>query len=71
MAIEKRCLPWLLISLLLLNSYGCRTVGTAAHATGQAISDTAGAAGHTVGVAAEGAGDIVEKTADEADDELD
>jgi len=71
LAIEKRCLPWLLIPLLLLSSYGCRTTTTAAHETGQAVSDTAAAAGHTVGVAADGAADIVEKTADEADDELD
>jgi hypothetical protein len=71
MRIAKRWFPRLLIALLLLSSYGCRTTGTAAHATGEAVSDTAGAVGHAVGVAAEGAGDIVEKTANEADDELD
>lgn len=71
MATERQWLRCLLISFLFLSSDGCRTTGTAAHAAGEAVSDTAGAVGDAVGVAAEGAGDIVEKTANAASDEID
>jgi hypothetical protein len=49
---------------------GCKTIGTAGRATGNAVGSTAEAAGHAAGTAAEGAGDIVHDTAHEADKEM-
>jgi hypothetical protein len=50
---------------------GCKTVGTAGGAAGDAAADTARAAGNAAGTAARGAGNIIEDTAEAADREMD
>jgi hypothetical protein len=59
-----------LLALPLAATTGCRTIGTLFGATGEAVADTATAAGNAAGTAARGAGKIVEKTADAAADEV-
>jgi hypothetical protein len=59
-----------LLVLPLAGVTGCRTIGTLFGATGEAVADTATAAGNAAGTAARGAGKIVEKTADAAADEI-
>jgi hypothetical protein len=53
-----------------LASAGCRTIGTAGGTAGDAAADTARAAGNAAGTAAHGAGEIIEDTANAADEEM-
>lgn len=54
-----------------LTAIGCRTVGTAGGTAGDVAADTARAAGDAAGTAASGAGEIIENTAEAAEDEMD
>jgi hypothetical protein len=59
------------VAALALATAGCRTVGTAGGTAGDAAADTARAAGNAAGTAARGAGQIIENTAEAADEEID
>lgn len=60
-----------LMAVLAIGASGCRTTGTAGRSAGEAVGDTAEAAGDAAGTAARGVGDVIGDTAEEADRELD
>ncbi len=60
-----------LVAALAIGASGCRTVGTAGRSLGDAVGDTAEAAGGAASTAAKGAGDVIENTAEAADRDLD
>ena len=63
---------WIFAGLLalLVGSVNCRTIGAAGRATGNAAGNKAEAAGNAASTAVRGAGDIIENTAEAADDEI-